>query len=166
METRDKDTVQFYYDRDRRLAKAGVYAQFAESLHGAKRPGFFRTMTATRSLKFLFFTLIIVVISSFIVDWVSGSRNRGSMGGYVYVLDALWFEGDVYLSIARTEGRGSRAAAPVDIAMSVGEAVGPGLLTIGMTEYKSRLSAPDKPQWAAAILTQGDSRIELAARVR
>jgi hypothetical protein len=168
-ETKEKDdrkNLQYYYKREERLDRAGPYARFAESLHNRKRPGLLKTMTATRSLSFLFFTLTLIVVGSLIVNWVSGSRDKAAMGGYSYSLDALWFEGDVYLTVLRERGRGAEIPGTVELSLTVGDAVANAIMVPGQNEVKLRLSAPTKPDWSAAVLSLGNESAQLAARVR
>jgi hypothetical protein len=168
-ETREKDdkkNLQYYYKREERLDRAGPYARFAESLHNRKRPGLIKTLTATRSLSFLFFTLTLIVAGSLIVNWVSGSRDKAVMGGYGYSLDALWFEGDVYLTVVRARARGAEIPGTVELALTVGDAVANAIMVPGQNEIKLRLPALAKPEWSAAVLSLANESVQLAARVR
>ena len=62
METRDKNQVIHYYNRESRLERASANAMFAIDRHHYRRPGIIKSLTATRSLSFLFFSLIFMII--------------------------------------------------------------------------------------------------------
>lgn len=169
-ETREKDAaknVNYYYNREERLAKAGPYARFAAGLQGKKRQGLLKTMTATKSLSFLFYTLLFALVASMLATWVSGGKPKAAMGGYTYVLDALWFEGDVYLTVKRSRSRGAERQEPAEILMTVGGAEhAEGTINHGEFEMKRRLPASIKPKTAVAVVRQGEDRIELDTSVR
>jgi Flp pilus assembly protein TadB len=63
METRDKDQVIHYYNREKRLERASANAMFAIDRHQFKRPGIIKSLTATRSLSFLFFSLMFMIVA-------------------------------------------------------------------------------------------------------
>lgn len=165
-EKNDKANVTYYYNRERRMEGAGRYARFAESLHHAKRPGLLRTMTATRPLAMLFYGLIFMLVAAFLVDWVSGGKESARLAGWSYSMDALWFEGDAYLSLRRERGLGAREAGLATVRVTVGGQAAEGEFLPGVHELKLKLPAVAKPEWAAALIVSGDSQAELAVRVR
>ena len=168
-ETKEKDdakNVEYYYKREERLAKAGPYARFAAGLHGKKRQGLLKTMTATKPLAFLFYTLLFAMVASLLVNWISGGSPKATLGGYSYALDALWFEGDVYLTVKRSRSRGAERPGSVEVKLTVGGEIGQGALNPGESELKLRLPAAARPEWAVAVVSLGDDGVELSSRVR
>jgi len=163
MEMKDKDTVEFHYDRDRRLENAGPNARFAHSLHGGVRMGFIKSLTATPWLRFLFYTIVLALAATVIADRVNASRNRGVLSGIRYELEALWFEGEVYLTLQRS---GTATLPPVDLAVTVGGRVTGMSLRAGEDEYRAKADAPEKPSWIYVTVDDGAMALDLAVRVK
>ncbi len=166
METRDKDQIIHYYNRERRLERASANAMFAINRHHFKRPGIIKSLTATRSLSFLFFSLIFMVIAVLLVNYIQGSRNSGTLAGNRFEVEAIWFEGYVYATIARSPARRNAEPVGAGLLLSAGEEVQEGFLHITDTEYRARVAADIKPAWLAVIVTVGPGKTELAARVK
>lgn len=166
METRDKDQIIRYYNRERRLERASANALFAINRHKYQRLGILKSLTATRSLSFLFFSLIFMVIAVLLVNYIQGSRNSGTLAGNRFEVEAVWFEGYIYATIARSPAR--RNAVPIGAALllSAGEDVQEGFLQASDSEYRARVPADIKPAWLAVIVTADSEKTELAARVK
>lgn len=166
METRDKDQIIHYYNRDKRLERASDNAMFAIDRHKFKRPGIIRSLTATRSLSFLFFSLVFMVIAALLVNYIQGSRNSGTLAGNRFEVEAVWFEGHVYATIARSPARRNAKPIGAELLLSAGGDVQEGLMQATDSEYRARIPANDKPAWLAVIVSSGQDKTELAARVK
>lgn len=166
METRDKDQIINYYNRERRLERASANAMFAIERHHYRRPGIIKSLTATRSLSFLFFSLVFMVVAVLLVNYIQGTRNSGILAGNRFEVEAMWFEGYVYATIARSPAR--RNAEPIGVALllSAGGDVHEGFLQATDSEYRARVPADIKPAWLAVIVTAESGKTELAAKVR
>jgi len=177
METKDKDQVVFYYNRERRLQRANPDAMFAVDHHGVKRPGIIRSLTATRSLRYLFFAMILIIVAVLVVGYAQGARNSGSVAGDSLTVAALWFDGHVYLTVKRTEpwyqrGRSSASdRSPLEIRAGDGSGFSTGILQAGDEELRLRFPAELKPRRIAVIasVTETDDQaadsVELVANV-
>ena len=179
METKDKGQVVHYYNREKRLERASDTARFAAERQGAKRPGLLRSLTATRSLRFLFYAVLLMSLASVIVGFVERERDTGALAGCYLKAEAMWFEGQVYVSVARVSpwyarlGFGAKAPAPVAIGIAVGSGPGSaiGVLQAQDADIRLRFPSEDRPPLALVVATIGDGtiadqRLELLARVR
>ncbi|MDX9957670.1 MAG: hypothetical protein AB7T74_06365 [Clostridia bacterium] len=166
METRDKDQIIHYYNREKRLERASANAMFAIDRHHYRRPGIIKSLTATRSLSFLFFSLLFMIVAAFLVNYIQGSRNSGTIDGNRFEVEAVWFEGYIYATIVRSSVRRNAQPIGVDLLLSAGGDVQEGFLQASDSEYRVRVPADAKPAWLAVIMSSESGRIELAAKVR
>ena len=166
METRDKDQVIHYYNREKRLQRASANALFAIDRHTHRRLGIIKSLTATRSLSFLFFSLVFMVVAVLLVNYIQGSRSSSNLKGYRFEAQAVWFEGYVYATISKTPARRSVEPLGADLLISAGEDVQEGFLPATESEYRARIPADIKPAWLAVIVTAGTSKAELAVKVK
>ncbi len=168
METRENGKLTYYYDRERRLANASETARFAANSQTRKRTGLFGSLVATRGLRFMLLTVILCVIASLIVKYASGNQEKGILAGYSVSMSALWFEGDVYISVNRKPGFMQAAPVPVQFSMvaTVGGDAAPFTMSAGESSGKIKLPAKEKPQLAAVIVTFADDKLELTSPVK
>ncbi|PKL09594.1 MAG: hypothetical protein CVV51_03050 [Spirochaetae bacterium HGW-Spirochaetae-7] len=175
METRDKDQVVNYYNRERRLERASADARFMADHYGAKRPGIIRSLTATRSLRYLFFTVGFIIIALSVVSYAMGSRDRGTVAGISLSAKAMWFDGYVYITVKRAAPRfGARKSSgepglPVDIRAGDGLTYATVVLLPGEDETRMRFTAEVKPARVAIVagVTKDgtEATVDLVARV-
>jgi hypothetical protein len=166
METRDKDQVIHYYSREKRLERASANALFAIDRHHYRRPGIIKSLTATRSLSFLFFSLIFMIVAAFLVNYIQGSRNSGTIDGNRFEAEAVWFEGYIYATISRSPSRRNAQPIGAGLMLSAGGDVQEGFLQASESDYRARVPADVKPAWLAVIVSSTSGKIELAARVK
>lgn len=183
METKDKGQVVYYYNREKRLQRASDNARFASDGRGTGRRGLVKSLTATRSLRFLFFGVLLMSLASLIVGYVDRERNTGSIAGYYLEAEAMWFEGYVYVTVAKVspwyarlgKGLGARPAAPVAIGIAAGSGseagAASGVLQAGDADLRLRYPAGERPPLALVVATLDDGgavaqRLELLSKVR
>ncbi len=168
METQENGKVTYYYNRERRLANASEQARFAANSTTRKRTGFFGSLVASRGLKVMFMTVVLCVIASGIMYFSTGSRDKGSLADYSVYMSALWFEGDVYISVNRSPGFLKSKPLPVQFSIlaTIGDTVSAFILPAGETSAKIKIPSPEKPQMAAAIVSFGEDKVELTAPVK
>lgn len=175
METRDKNTVVYYYNRERRLQRAGADARFMVDHYSTKRPGIIRSLTATRSLRYLFFTVGFMIVALSVVGYAMGSRDRGRVAGISLSAKAMWFDGYVYVTIKRgAPSFGARKSTggtgqPVEIKAGDGIMYATGIMQPGEDEARLRFAAELKPARVAIVagVTKDgtEDTVELVARV-
>ncbi|HPB65004.1 MAG TPA: hypothetical protein PLW80_00480 [Spirochaetales bacterium] len=174
METKDKGQAVYYYDRAKRMEKAGPYARFMAEHYGAKRPGILRSLTATRPLKSLFLALMFMLVAVLVVGYVQGAKNSGSVAGSRLVSTAMWFDGHVYVTVKRKPTFFGRDAGPqdrlaIEIAAGDGSAHAVAVLQAADDETRLRFEAASKPEAVAVLATAGSgddaSRLEMLVKV-
>lgn len=171
METRDKDQPVFYYNREKRLQKASTNARFVVDHYGKRRQGMIKTLTATPSLMFLFFTVVFMIMAALLLGFIAGRQDSGSVDGNALSAKALWFEGNVYVTVRRDRplfGSSRRSAVEIKAGDGIGSVI--GLIQASDDELRLRFAAARKPDRiaiiASSIKSDGTTEsIELAARV-
>lgn len=171
METRDKDQPFFYYNRAKRLERASNNARFVVDHYGRHRQGMIKTLTATPGLMFLFFTVVFMIMIALVLGFVAGRQDSGSVDGNALSAKALWFEGNVYVTVRRERplfGSSRRSAVEIKAGDGIGSAL--GLIQATDDELRLRFAAARKPDRiaivASAMKSDGTTAsIELAARV-
>lgn len=166
METRGKGEPEFHYDRARRLAKAGPDAMFAIAMHDGKRPSFFRSLVATRSLRFMLLAVVLALVAVVVYQLNSGLRSGGTLGAARYELQAVWFEGDAYLTVSRRAREPGATLPAAELRLGIGPAGADARMEAGETELRIRLPAPVKPAKAAAVISATGSSLELTTAIR
>lgn len=166
-ETKDEGQVVYYYDRARRLERAGPNAQFAASLHDRKKPGFFSAMVATRSLRFMFFTVLLGFVAVGVANLAMGERNSGQAAGVHLTASSLWFDGHVYLTLKRSKPMFSLSASgkerkAVVVRAGDGNQSSVGVMQLADDELRLRFPAEIKPDAVAVIadIMKADGSIE------
>ncbi len=155
METRDKDQVVFYYNREKRLERANADARFAMDRHGAKRPGLLRALTATRGLATLFFAMLFMVVAVFVVGFIQGSKNEGTVAGNSVIATAMWFEGHIYVTVKRSSSWLDRIRtikpAMLEIRAGDGLEYATGIMQVADDDIRLRFQAESSPPRIAVI---------------
>jgi len=171
METRDKGQPTFYYSREKRLEKASDNARFVVDHYGKRRQGMIKTLTATPGLMFLFFAVVFMIMAATVLGFVAGRQDSGSVDGNALSAKALWFEGNVYVTVRRERplfGASRRSAVEIKAGDGIGSVA--GMIQASDEDLRLRFSTPAKPDRIAIIAsaTRSDGTvvsIELAARV-
>lgn len=151
METRDKGQITFYYNRQRRLEKASPSARFAFEQRTAKRPGIIRSLTATRSLRYLFFAMLFVLLAVMVVGYTRGERATGRIAGTNLTAKAMWFESQVYVTVKRSSpwylgaNPGPQSRTAIEIRSGDGSGHASAILQSVDDEVRLRFDAETKP---------------------
>ncbi|MDR2027990.1 MAG: hypothetical protein LBP93_00480 [Treponema sp.] len=115
----DREPV-FYYSRSRRLERASDAVRAMNDPAPQKRPGILRPLVATKSLTFLFLSIVIIVVAFIIISVVSSPEDTSKiLGGNTVAVSALKFQGSTYLVIKKTMGEGDVYTGTVDLAVSI-----------------------------------------------
>jgi len=164
-ETSTGDDVVYYYNRSERLEKASSNAQFAASLWGAKKQGFVKTMMATPTLRYMFMMMVLFVLMGFLVDMIIGSRDKAQLGGYNVQLKAMYFEGEILVTLKRSPRNARTAPQVFSILLTAGDETVSGTMLAGQDDFGAKLQSEIKPKWVAAIVGNGEKQLELSVRV-
>jgi len=94
--------IVFHYDREHRLSRASDNVRWLASRYGAKRPGFFSSLVATRASRLLLTAIILCVLFYSLYPILhSPIRKSGSLDGAKYSASALYYDGQVLVAIKR-----------------------------------------------------------------
>jgi hypothetical protein len=144
METRDKDQIVHYYDRNRRLGKASPNARFINDYAVSKRRGVLRSMMSNRSLIFMLLAVALAMAALFGGNFYHASKASGTIGGNKLSVKAMWFEGYVYITVKREATRKESPSKTISIRAELGAHVAEGILQVVDAEYRFRIPAPEK----------------------
>lgn len=110
----------FYYSRAHRLERASPAVRALNDTTAVKPPSLFRTLTATKPLAFLFVSMVILVVSLFIISFFSSRADLSVLGGNSLTFSAMRFEGSSYIVIKKTISDTTAAyTGIVDMAISI-----------------------------------------------
>ena len=176
MESKENGKITYYYDREKRLERADSNARFIVDHYHSKRPGIIRSLTATRSLRFLFFAVTLAMIAVGVANFAIGGKNAGSVAGVHLSTAAMWFEGHVYVTIKRDEPAFSffsREPVRLPVAIRAGDGISYATAIMQAAEEECRLRFPaeSNPGRVAVIASvsraddAGESSLELVAVV-
>lgn len=114
----DREPV-FYYSRSSRLERASPRVRALNEEGPGRRPSLVGSLTATRPLAILFFTIVVFMIFGFVLSLVSGKEGECRIGGNFLSLAAMGFEGNTILAVKKTiKGGGEAYTGGVDLAVS------------------------------------------------
>jgi hypothetical protein len=94
--------IVFHYSRDHRLERASPAVRELNNPNGQKRPGLFKTLTATRSHAFLLVSIITLSIFMIMVSILSDRKDTSALGGNILKVEAMRFEGATFIVIHKT----------------------------------------------------------------
>ena len=125
--------VNYYYSRENRLKKAPQQVRDLYKPTNNKKPNLFRTLTATRSLTFLFISVITLSAAIIFLSRFLASDEEKILGNNVVVVSAIGSGGNSYITVKKTikdtamknAGREKIYYGPVDIAVSISGENGP-----------------------------------------
>ncbi len=144
METRDKDQIVHYYDRNRRLEKASPNARFISEYAVSKRRGIIRSMISNRSMVFMFVAVVLAMAALFGGNYFHNSRASGTIGGNRLSVKAMWFEGYAYVTVKRGANRPESPLKTITIRAELDSVIAEGVMQMVDAEYRFRMPAPKK----------------------
>jgi hypothetical protein len=116
----------FYYSRARRLERASPAVRALNEASPERRPGLFKTLTATKGLTFLFISVVLSVAILYLGVFLRRDRAQ-ALGGNSLSFSALRFEGSSYIVLKKSAPPNKEAyAGVVDMAISAAEKTGTG----------------------------------------
>ncbi len=151
METKDKDQITYYYDRSRRLANASANARYISGYASSKKRGILRSLTANRSLTFLFFAVLLGVVAVLGASWIQSTRSSGTLEGNRISAKAMWFEGYIYITVKRDGLRSGASPKVIAIHAGYGTKGVEGVLQTVDKDLRFRMEAPEKPDSVAVV---------------
>ena len=164
---KDEELV-FHYSREQRLSAATDAVRSLNDTSPRKKTNLFRTLTANRSLAFLFLAIIMLSLTAIVTSILVPSPDEADYGGLSLSLSAFRFEGAAYVALKKT----AKTSTPY---------IGPALLSFRFAgdeetslstevlftpakseEFKFKLESTGEGR-VEALLEIGDKRLLLAA---
>lgn len=153
------DEPVFHYSRERRLRSAGDAVRRLNAEGSVKRPGLFRTLTATKPLAFLFLAIIMLSLTAVVTTVLLPKDDEGRLGGNRITLSAFRFQGTTYLAVVKKAEEKGAYVGPVAMAVSTqaGAAWEQTLDFAPRDEQEFRYALPlDAPR--LLVVLQGDGK--------
>ncbi len=167
METDENGKPVLLYNRERRLRNAGPDALFAIAHHDGKRPPFLKALVATRSLRLMLVAMVACFAAVAVWQLTGTVRSRGTLGGAAYELQAAWFQGDIYLTLARQPSSRTSALPAVELVFEPeGRDAASVSMAAGQAELRYRLAAAERPARVGALVSGTDGELRLSAPLR
>lgn len=153
------DEPVFYYSRERRLRSAGDAVRRLNAEGPTKRPGLFRTLTATKPLAFLFLAVLMLSLTAVVTAVFLPKDDEGRLGNNRIALSAFRFQGTTYLALVKKAEGKDAYVGPVAMAVSApaGAAWEQTLHFAPRDEEEFRFALPlDAPR--LLVVLQGDGK--------
>jgi hypothetical protein len=115
----DEKNIVFRYSRERRLANASETVRKL-SEEGKKHSfNLLRPLTATKSLTFLFVSIIVLLVLMYIISFFFGVKKEIVLGGNSINVSAFTFEGKTYLTLnKKIQNKNDFYTGTIDLAIS------------------------------------------------
>ncbi|MDR0448764.1 MAG: hypothetical protein LBH07_08860 [Treponema sp.] len=120
----------FYYSREKRLEKASKAVRELNETSSYRKPGLFRTLTATQPLRFLFISIITICAMLFILTRFLNVEGVRVIGNNTVEVSIITARDNSYVTVKKTikqpgilqkTGQEGAYAGVVDIAVSLSE---------------------------------------------
>lgn len=166
---KDEELV-FHYSRESRLASASDSVRGLNEGGPRKKPNLFRTLTANRSLAFLFLAIIMLSLTAIVTSILVPSPEEAEYGGNRLSLSAFRFEETVYVAVRKTAKTNAAYVGParLHVRASGGDGfdLSADVLFSGAKtqEFKYRIEA--QGDQVEVVLEIGDKRLLLRAKPR
>ncbi|MDR0878016.1 MAG: hypothetical protein LBN21_08185 [Treponema sp.] len=115
----DGKELVFYYSRERRLENASQEVQDLYKGSPRKKSGFFRSLTSTKPLAFLFVSILILSAMIMVISSLGLADSSRTLGGNRLTVSAIRFDGATFFVLTKTYKEGTESyTGLVDIAVS------------------------------------------------
>lgn len=165
----DEDLV-FRYSREHRLSRASENVHWLNAQYGAKRPGFFSSLVATRASRLLLAAIVLCVLFYVLYPIIhSPVRKSGSLEGARFSASALYYDNQVLVALKREGGLPAetlslRASLHKDMSASAERVFDMGTESAG--DYRAAFEVgPQAPKIVYLSLELGEKRLSLVLPV-
>ncbi|GBU29092.1 hypothetical protein R84B8_02656 [Treponema sp. R8-4-B8] len=114
-----KEGLTFYYNRERRLAKAPKDVQDLYKEKKSSPFGFFTVLVADKPRKILFFSIIVICVMIWLLGLLGYFDSSYTLDGNKLKISASLFEGTTIVVINKTVKNKNPYTGAVDVAVSV-----------------------------------------------
>ena len=165
----DEKNLVFHYSRDQRLRRADDRVRDLNDPRPRRRPGLFRTLTATRSGAFLLLAIVMLALTATVTTFLLPSENAADLAGNALSLSAFRFQGSTYVALKKT-AKAKAYTGPVELVVSPvpedGSAPKPESIVFSLKkEEEFRFAVPGEAARVLAVIQIQDKRRTLKAKV-
>jgi hypothetical protein len=115
----DEKDIVFRYSRERRLDRASETVRKLNEDGKKYSFSLFRPLTATKPLRFLFMSVIILLAMMYLFSFLFGSRDEIVFGGNIINVSAFTFEGKTYFTLEKEiKDKNNFYTGTIDLAIS------------------------------------------------
>jgi hypothetical protein len=164
------ESLVFRYNREHRLSRASENVHWLNEQYGAKRPGFFSSLVATRASRLLLAAIVLCVLFYFLYPIIhSPVRKSGSLDGAKFSASALYYDHQVLVALKRegklpVEALKLRASLHKDMSGSAERVFSLGTESAG--DYRAAFEVgPEAPKLVYLSLELGEKRLSLVLPV-
>ena len=115
---KEQEGLTFYYNRERRLENAPDLVKNLYKNESKGRMGLFRTLTADRPRKFLFFIIVFMCLGILSLSIFGFFDKAHILDGNKIDISATSFEGTTYTVLKKTAGNSNAYTGAVEIVIS------------------------------------------------
>jgi hypothetical protein len=168
--TEADEGLVFHYNREHRLSRASENVHWLNGQYGAKRPGFFSSLVATKASRLLLTAIVLCVLFYVLYPIVhSPVRKSGSLDGAKFSASALYYDHQVLVALKRegklpVEALKLRASLHKDMSGSAERVFSLGTESAG--DYRAAFEVgPEAPKLVYLSLELGEKRLSLVLPV-
>lgn len=116
-ETREKAPQESFmrYNREERLKSASEKVRQLHDPDFIKRKGLIKSLTATRGLRYIFFSIVILTAFGFVLSFLTSDKNVGKISGIKTELHSFMYGGKVLTNIKLEQKENAGINVPVKV---------------------------------------------------
>jgi hypothetical protein len=164
------ENLVFRYSREHRLSRASENVHWLNAQYGAKRPGFFSSLVATRASRLLLAAIVLSLLFYVLYPIIhSPIRKSGSLDGAKFSASALYYDNQVLVALKRegklpSETLSLRASLHKDMSGSAERVFSMGTESAG--DYRAAFEVgSEAPKIVYLSLELGEKRLALVLPV-
>lgn len=120
-ESEQEQELVFRYSRSDRLKRADEAVRSLNEPRSAKKPTLFGTLTANKSLAFLFLAIIMLSATALVSNFLIPDPNEKEYKGNRFIFTAFQFEGSSYVAIKKKRLKADAFFGPARLFIRVGD---------------------------------------------
>ena len=112
----DDGRIKFYYSREKRLERASQAVRDINSGKIPQKKGLFRTLTATKSLTYLFISVITICAAILILSRFQKAQSERKLGNNTVAVSVIGSGENSYITVKKSiQSSGAKNASPLDV---------------------------------------------------
>jgi hypothetical protein len=161
----DDGRMVFYYSREERLKRASPAVRKFNEPVVYKKPTLFRTLTATRPLALLFFTIVLLCVAIPVINNLFGYGNSKTLDGNTIDFSIISYSDTSFVTVVKKAKTGDAYAGAVNIGIALLEEDTPAYVEqiyfTGDKEEVFRFSVPFSGRKMFVVIEAGSARAAL-----